>query len=87
MNTIWVLLLSGFIMGLGDSKSINTGQWSDKTYDSLASCNEALVATALNSRHWQFSVQKFGTRVLGTQDMSTKHSVSFVSMECLEIKG
>ena len=85
MNTIWVLMLMSF-MEMGDSKSINTGQWSDKTYDSLASCNEALISTALNSRLWTFSVKKLGTRVLATQDLSDKHEVSFVSMECLEIK-
>ena len=85
MNTIWVLMLMGMIE-TGGSKIINTGQWSDKTYDSLAGCNEVLVSTALNSPRWTFSVKKLGARVLATQDMSDKHQVSFVQLECLKIE-
>ena len=88
MNSIWIIILVSFL-GTAETKAVTTIQWNAKTYDSHDKCKEALVADALNSPYFRFSVKKSGQRVVATQDLSqpVEQRILFNHAECLQVQN
>lgn len=88
MKTFWVMIFMQFSGTFSDGwGNINLFQQTKQTYESVESCEKALIPVALNHEGINFSVQRYGDRnVKAVENKVNDGSMStYTVLKCVKI--